>query len=128
MSSFNPYQIAEKVLTISPVIVGKNKLTTEEVLAAYPDGVHINAVDFLKSTKPDAPDYAVLNIAEDSSVWFSGGERLSTLFSAYLANDEIGGDLAVLNAYLAEHPIHVLLSKGRTKKGNPITLVEVVKD
>lgn len=126
-ATFDPFAIADRVLTISPIIEGKNKMTTDEIMAAYPDGLHITAVDFLKSDKAGAPDYVVINYAEDPSAWFAGGERLSTLFAAYLASDYVGGDLAVLNGYLAEHPIAVKLSKGKTKKGNRITLVEVIK-
>lgn len=123
--AFDPRKIADRVLSLSPVIENKTKMTTDEIMNAYPGRITLTTVDFLTSPKDGKP-YAVFNIKEDPTVWFGGGERLTTLFSAYLAADAMAGDLAVLNAYLAENPIAVRLTKGRTKKGNPITLVEVL--
>lgn len=122
--------------SLSEIMAGRNKMTTKEIAAKYPDGVTIIDFDIIKTTKQvkneegyivEVPDaYPVFAIAEDESVFFSGGAVLNTIVKEWLAMYE--GDQEQCRADLiADGGVQILLEPGvMGKNGREYTNVTVL--
>lgn len=105
----------------SPVLEGRTKIDTDSLIARYPDEINITDFDFLTGEKGQ---YVVCSFAEDPAEYFNGGTILTEIFEGFVADYE--GDLAKTQAEFREQGLKVRLYHGRTKKGNKVTLVEVL--
>ena len=111
----------ETILNSSKVIENHAKVTTDDLISAYPAGCTISAVDLIHGEKGD---YAVFNIAERADVYSNGGKVLTSIVKAWA--DDFGGDIAALNNELRNSGgVKVVLSKSRTKKGQTFTKVDI---
>lgn len=113
--------IAEQVVAGSPVSAGRTKISTADLIARFPDGVHLCAVDLFNG---DNGQYAVFNITEDDAVYYPAGSILTSMVETYLAQN--GGDLSALNDELKTNPLGVSLEMGKNKKGQQLVKVEIV--
>ena len=102
---------------------GREKLTTDELIKTYPDGVHIDGFDIVDNSGDQFP---VFTFTEDENRWFAGGKALRGIADKWL--EFFGGDIDAINARLTAKPVHVVLVKTQTKKGKTYTTVRVVKD
>lgn len=118
MASLN--DVAKKVSGVSELTAGRTKLSTEDVITKYPNGVTIAAVDLFGSGE-DA--YAVINIIEDSGVYFFGGQSITNLVKDWL---NMCGTISEVNAQLKKEPVKILLKQTKTKKGKDFTSFEVI--
>lgn len=116
-------QIAKASVQASEVITNHNKVTTQDIQARYPAGIHITAVDILNGKKGD---YAVINFREDQNAWYGCGEILTNIVKSWIAAFE--GDISAVNDALKTDSVHVVLGTKRTKNGNDLTTVEVIED
>ena len=114
-------EIAEQIVAGSPVSAGRTKISTEDVIARFPNGIHLTGVDMFKGEKDD---YAVFNFREDDTRYYAGGTILTNMVNAFL--NQNGGDLTALNEELAATPLGVKLSMAKNKRGQSLTLVEIV--
>lgn len=105
-----------------PQMADREKVTIEDIITDYPEGITITGVGFI--TIED--DVAVFNFAEDPASFFFGGKVLTDLAKAWL--DEIGeGDVNVLNEELKKEGGCVLkLSRKKNKKNQFYTAYEVI--
>ena len=115
--------LAKKATTLSELMENREKISTNEVIKNFPDGITLNAVDVINTT--DAK-YPVFTFAEDSKRFYCGGIVLTKIVYTWL--EEYNGDLGLLNHDLAEvGGVKVKLAERKTRDGkNNITEVEVV--
>lgn len=105
----------------SPVLEGRTKIDTDTLIARYPDEITITDFDFLSG---ESENYVVCTFAEDPNAYFNGGRILTDIFAGFVEDFE--GDLAKTQEAFREQGLKVRLYHGRTKKGNKVTLVEVL--
>lgn len=105
----------------SPVLEGRTKIDTDSLIARYPNEITITDFDFLSG---ENEPYVVCTFAEDPGAYFNGGRILTEIFAGFV--DGYDGDLAKTQAEFREQGLKVRLYHGRTKKGNKVTLVEVL--
>lgn len=116
--------MAKRQTTLSEVMTDRNKITTEEVIEKYPEGITIVAFDYIQSKKSKGK-YPVFNYAEDPTVFCNGGTVLDRIFSDFVA--AMDGDVKAASDELRRQGgLQVRLSKGETKSGDELTLVEVI--
>lgn len=117
------YEIAEQAIGNSPIITGREKITTEDIIKNYPNGITLTAFDII----PNGNDgYAVFTFAEAPTKFLNGGTLLSKM--AFQWVEAFAGNIEDASAELtACGGIRVRLSTKRTKRGNTITAVEIVK-
>lgn len=126
MSRFT--DLAKKKTAGSPVLSERSKISTDELIAKYPDGVTINAFDFLNGKNGK---YVVCAFRENPDLFFNGGKILTEIFESFV-NEYRTEENTSEDAYeacskdFAAEGLKVKLSSGRTKDGNRVTLVEVI--
>ena len=120
--SFNFKQSAQESTTLSELMADREKLTTEELVVKYPDGVTITAFDVIDSNKGT---YPVFHIKENDKVFYCGGIVLRKIVEGWLKG--FNGDSDTANAELAKMGgVRVKLELGKTKDNNNLTKVTVL--
>lgn len=112
-------EVAQEVLTLSPLMTGREKLTTKDLVGK---DVTIVAFDFI--TSEDGKQYPVLNFAEYPEHFYTGGTLLNKICSAWV--DEMGSLEAANTELEGIMGVQVRISERRTKNGNNLTAVEVL--
>lgn len=122
-------ELAKKKTSGSPVLEGRAKISTDDIIAKYPDGVTINAFDFLTGKNGR---YVVCAFRQDPGAYFNGGKILTEIFESfveeYAADDRTFQE--AIDACMADFALEglkVKLSMSRTKDGNRVTLVDVIE-
>lgn len=116
--------MAKRQTTLSEVMNDRDKVSTDELIEKYPDGVTINAFDYITSKKSKGK-YPVFNIAEDPKVFCNGGTILDRIFQDFV--NAMDGDVAAAsNELRRQGGLKVKLSHGETKNGDDLTVVEVL--
>ena len=117
-------QAAKDALGGSKVMHGRTKVTTEYVIANYPNGVTITEFDFI--VKGDGTSYPVFAFAEKPDAYFNGGA-----LAAKVANNWVSmydGDVdAASEALKADGGAKFILSQKKTRTGKTITAFEPVE-
>lgn len=114
--------IARKATTLSPLMEGREKISVDDVIAKYPEGVTITGFDVI-STGGDS--FPVLVIKEDDNSFVFGGAIMNNIVHGWLEHFE--GDIETANKSLvAAGGVTVKFTKSRTKSGNALTDVEVI--
>lgn len=117
------YEIAEQALGNSPVITGREKITTEKIIELYPEGITLTGFDILDNGKDG---YAVFTFAEEPEKFINGGTLLTKMAFEWVK--AFDGVIADASDELARcGGIRVRLSTKKTKRGNTITAVAIVK-
>ena len=117
------YEIAEKALGNSPIMTGREKISTEDVIKKYPAGITLNGFDVIDNGKDG---YAVFTFAEDTGKFVNGGALLSKMAFEWV-KDFDGNIIDASEELAACGGVRVRLSTKKTKRGNTITAVEIVK-
>lgn len=116
--------LAKRATTLSEVMTDREKVTTDQLIEKYPNCVTIVAFDYIQSKKSKGM-YPVFNIAEDPTVFCNGGTVLDRIFKDFIAACD--GDIsAASNELRRQGGLAVKLSKGSTKSGDDLTVVEVL--
>lgn len=116
-------KMARKALSGCPLMDGREKVSTEVILAENPDGVTIAQFDFANSTKNG--EYAVIVLAEYPDRYYPSGSSITTICQQWI--EEYQGDVARANEDLAKAGgCRVRLERVRTAKGNPFIRVTVL--
>lgn len=117
-------EVANKALAISPVIEGRNKILTDEVIDQFPEGVTITSLDLIRN--PEGDVYPVFAIKEDKTLYFNGGALALKVALAWVEMN--CGDIEETNKALADvGGVKVKLGKKRTKKGQNLTTFTVIE-
>lgn len=123
MAKRNLRQIAKDTTTLSPLMNGRNKIKTEDIIKQFPDGVHITAADL--APNPKGEPYAVILFKEDEHSYYCGGLILTKIVRGML--DACENDFDIMNKELADDPIGIKLAECKTSDGkNNITTVEIL--
>lgn len=116
--------LAQRQTTLSEVMIDREKVKTDDLIEAYPDGVTITAFDYVMSKKTKN-EYPVFNIAEDDKIFCNGGTVLDRIFSEYVRVFE--GDVTkASNELKRQGGLKVKLGHGTTKDGQELITVEVL--
>lgn len=113
---------AVKATTTSPLMMGRDKLDTRDLIANYPQGVTVIAIDIMRG---EQENYFIANFREDDRKFFAGGKVFTSICELWL--DEFNGDLEGLNDELGKSGgVKMKFSRQRSKNGREYTSVEVV--
>jgi len=115
--------IAKKALGGGSATTGLDKITVDEIIAQYPDGITLTGANIVKMGDVTFP---VFTFTEEPKRYFSGGKALREMVDAWLEASD--GDLREVNDWLKANPMKIRMSKVRTKSGNMFTQVETVDD
>lgn len=117
------YEIAELALGHSPIMSGREKISTEDVIKKYPTGITLNGFDVIDDGKDG---HAVFTFVEEPDKFVNGGTLLSKI--AFKWVEAFDGNITDASEELAAcGGVRVRLSNKKTKRGNTITAVEIVK-
>lgn len=116
--------MAKRQTTLSEVMNNREKITSQEVIEKYPDGITIVAFDYIQSKKSKGK-YPVFNFSEDMTVFCNGGTVLDRIFMDFV--NAMDGDVAAAsNELRRQGGLQVKLSNGKTKAGDDLVMVEVI--
>lgn len=121
-NSINFKSLATAATTLSPLMTDRIKLSTDEIISQYPEGITITEFDSI--TMKDS-QYYVAAFAEDDKAYINCGQILSKVFDRFV--EAFDGDIAGASETLkAQGGLRVKLNKSRTRGGNSITTVTVI--
>ena len=124
MSKFS--ERARKATTLSPLMVDREKISTDDVISKYKGHVTLMEFDILPWTDDNGQPTAfpVFTIAENPDVFLFGGAILKAIADMWAA--DYGGDIETASREVKESGgCKVTLEYGKTKKGRRITTVTV---
>lgn len=120
--NINFKNLATEATTLSPLMNDRIKLSTDEIINQYPDGITITEFDYI--TMKDS-QYYVATFAEDDKAYINCGQILSKVFDSFVK--AFDGDITGASETLkAQGGLRVKLNKSRTRGGNSITTVTVI--
>lgn len=100
----------------------REKISTEELINNFPDGVTVNAFDF--ATVQDKI-FAVVTFKEDDTKYYNGGTVLTKMCVAWAAG--FAGDPEAASTALAKAGgVKLKFAEAKTKNGNNVTTITVV--
>ena len=120
-------EMAKKAVANSSVREGRERISTEEIISTYPNGITITEFDILtKRNGNEFVNFPTFAFAEDVTKYFNGGSSLSKIVNGWL--DHFEGDIEACNAALrASGGCKIrLLPMQRTGSGNNFVPVEVI--
>lgn len=115
--------VAINELTLSPLMVNREKISTEELIG---ETVTIVAFDFANITdKGEDKTYPIMIFAEYPDRYYNGGTLLLKLCAAWTA--AAGGDVETASDALKKQGgVKIRFRSTKTKSGNNLTSVDVV--
>lgn len=119
--------LAKKATTLSNVMVNRSKISTQDVIKFYPDGITVTEFDMITTSDSNGmpTTYPVIAFAEDDSKFIYGGKALLDVCSVWVAHFD--GDIeATSNALKSAGGVKIKMSTSRTKAGRNFTRIEVV--
>ena len=119
--------IAKNETVLSQIMEDKDKLTTDEIIARYPDGVTLIQFDIVTVTDPKKGDstFPVFAIKEDSKVCFFGGAILCKIAIEWA--NSCGGDVETASNELEKcGGVKIKMTPKKTKAGNNLTSVDIL--
>ena len=129
--AFNKFR--EKAINtsnLSELMNGRNKVSIDELMQAFPNGFTLTDFDIVDYTTKDKDGnekrrtYPVFIIKEDPNICFFGGVVLMNMVDSWLEDyDSID---SCREDFRASGGVEIELYTGRTKGGNNITKVEIL--
>lgn len=119
MSRFK--DLAKKSVNNNSIMAGREKISTDDIIAVYPNGISINSVNMVTY---QGTTYPVFTFSEDDSKFYSGGKALTKLANDWL--EMCNGDIGEVNEGISAEPVKVKLSKVKTSNGRVFVKIEVV--
>lgn len=120
-------QLAKRATTLSPIMEGREKISTEDVIKSFPNGITITEFDVITTTDANGvPNtYPVIAFAEDVNKFIYGGKALNDIVTTWLANFE--GDVETTsNALKAAGGVKIKMVSDKTKQGRNFTRIEII--
>ena len=119
---FDFKKVAIDATTLSDLMTDRQKVSTDDIIRQFPDGVTIVAFDFVEGKDGQ---YPIFLFTESPKSFFSGGVVLAKIANKWLAG--FNDDIDACNKALAESGgVKIKLETGRTKNGNSIVKATVV--
>ena len=115
--------IAKEATSLSPIMRGKTKKDTDELLN---EEITITGFDFLTMTDKsgESKEFVVCVYEEDPECFFFGGTVLTKIAKAWVADYESPEEAS--EALAADGGCVIKMTSGKTKNGNRITNVEII--
>lgn len=126
MKALNLRKTAQKAVVLAEIFEGKDKIDTADIIKNHPNGIHINNIEFITMTGENGDEqFWAYTFDENPNVFAFSGFVLAKIFNELLAQCE--GDYEELyESFRAAGTLNVRLSVGKTKKGQPITKVDIL--
>lgn len=121
--------LAQKATTLSSLMENREKLSTENVINQYPNGITVTAFDTVEQTTDEGEItfYPIIIFAEDDTKFVYGGKALHDIVALWLKHFD--GDIDSANAALkAGGGVKLKMELGKTKNGRNFTRVKPVLD
>lgn len=120
---YNFKQKAVESIILSDLMQEREKISTEEVIKKYPEGITVTDFDFVTI---ENKTFVVLTFEEDKTKFLNGGFVLTKVFSEIVEDFEGEVEAAREEYSKCENKIVAVLSAGKTKDGkNNITKVQI---
>ena len=118
-------EIARKECVLSAIMDGRAKISTEEVIRKYPNGITIIGFDVISlDNGEDNSAFPVLVFRENPAECFFGGAVLTKIVAEWVA---VCGDVESASRELAESGgVKIKMTPGKTKAGKNITKVDII--
>ena len=119
--------MAQKATANSVIREGRERISTEEIIAQYPNGITITGFDMLtKRNGAELQTFPTFSFAEDDSKYYNGGSSLLKIANEWLLHFE--GDIEACNAALKAAGVCKIkiCTPIRTGNGNNFVPVEVI--
>lgn len=118
----NNFKAKAQAATASCILMeNRTKISTEELIARYPDGVTITAFDFLTG---DNGKYPVCVFSENENECFFGGSALTEICTSWMDGydtpEQASADLNAAGG------VKIKFTKAKTKQGRNYIKAEVV--
>ena len=119
-------RIAKEELTLSPLMGGRTKLDSEELMKKYPDGVKVIGFDSVTMWDENSHAEKIVPVfATNNNEFFFGGTVAAKVASAWSAAYD--GDVEAASADLEKSGgVAMRFFRRKTKKGNNLTAVEIL--
>ena len=121
---------AKEITSGSPVIAGLEKITTDLVIAAYPNGITVNGADLITTADPDTQEekqYSVVTFAEDPTKYVPGGKQLTEIVKKWFDVSKAPDGMQLSVALRQEGGVKIKLEKSRTQSGRTFTKVTIIE-
>ena len=107
---------------LSTLQTDREKISTEELISSFPDGITVNAFDFATVQNKT---FAVVTFKEDDTKYYNGGTVLTKMCIAWAAG--FAGDPETAATALAKaRGVKLKFEESKTKSGNNVTTITVV--
>ena len=114
--------LAKEATTLSHLMEDRVKVTTDDIISGYPDGITITEFDYVNTGKEE---YYIAGFSEDEGAYLNCGLILAKVFDSFVK--AFDGDINGASDCLKEQGgLKVKLEKTRTRSGNTITRVSVI--
>lgn len=113
---------AKAARNVNPIMEGREKITLDEIMAKYPQGVTIRECAIIHD-KAKESDYAVCVVDEEINFFFFGGVAILSMIENLLQDYESEADF---NAELKAEGLPIKFEKKRSKNGRIYTSVTVL--
>lgn len=107
--------------TVSKIMEGRTKISTDELITKYPEGVTILGFDWMNG---EDGKYPVCIFAENDNECFFGGTALTSICDAWMDGFSSTEDCST--ALTSEGGVKIRFSKGKTKGNRNFTKCEVI--
>ena len=118
-------EIARKECVLSAIMEGKTRISTEDVIRKYPNGISIIGFDVISlDNGEETSAFPVLAFRENPAECFFGGAVLTKIVAEWVA---VCGDVESASRELAESGgVRIKMTSGKTKAGKNITKVDII--
>lgn len=121
-NTINFKELAIQATTLSPLMADREKVSTDEIINQYPEGITITSFD---SVTLNDGQYYIATFKEDESAYLNCGQILSKVFDQFV--NAFDGNITEASETLrANGGLKVKLNRSRTRGGNSLTTVTVV--
>ena len=121
---------AKEITGGSTVIAGLEKITTDLLIAAYPNGITVNGADLITTSDNDTGEekqFCVITFAEDPTKYASGGKQLTEIVKKWFDVSKAPDGMQLSAALRQEGGVKIKLEKERTQAGRTFTKVTVIE-
>lgn len=110
-------QVAQNSITLSPLMVDRVAVKTEDIVSKYPNGITVTDFDIVDAVIDSKPaHFAVLTFAEDKTAYYTSGIIITKMIDAFV--DECGSINEARANYDADSDkLKLKLEKGYDKSG-----------
>lgn len=115
-------KLAKSQLTLCELMTDREKIDTEDIIKYHPNGITLR--EFEHNIETENGTTVVYIFDEEPDKFAFGGKVIQNLIDGLIEDYE--GDISELREDMKKQGLKIKLSSSKTKKGLPVTTVEVV--